>query len=258
MTSPATLYQPSCGPLHHLNPLTKLTISLSAIAATLGGPGYWLATILFLFVLLPLAAWGGVTRPLLRRSLTIIAPLAVMLFFIHGFFNPQGTTPLFSLGTLTFTHEGARYAYWVTSRLLALVTAAMLLHLVTHPGHLIATLTVCGLPPWLAYILGSSLQIIPQMQDKGRAIMEAQRARGLETEGSLLRRARALPHLLIPLVLGSLVEMEERAIALEARAFRAPGPKTVWRPPLDSTPQRWLRRVLVLLTVLLIGTSLWL
>lgn len=258
MTQPATLYLPGDGPLHRLNPLTKLTVSLCFVVATLGGPGYWLATLLFLFGLLPLAAWGGVAPPLLRRSLKIIAPLAVMLFFIHGFFNPQGATPLFSLGAFTFTREGARYAYWVASRLLTIVTATMLLLLVTHPGHLMAALMARGLPPSLAYILSSSLQIIPQMQGKARAIMEAQQARGLETEGSLLRRTRALPHLLAPLILGSLVGAEERAIALEARAFRAPGPKTIWRPPPDSEPQRWLRRVLILLTLLLVGVGLWL
>lgn len=258
MTQPTTLYLPGKGPLHQLNPLTKLTLSLCFVAAALGGPGYWLATLLFLFGLLPLAVWGGVARPLLRRSLTIIAPLVIMLFFVHGFFNPDGVTPLFNLGVFTFTREGAQYAYWVASRLLIIVTAAMLLLLVTHPGHLMAALTSRGLPPSLAYILSSSLHILPQMQGKARAIMEAQRARGLETEGSLLRRARALPHLLTPLVLGSLAEAEERAIALEARAFRAPGPKTIWRPPPDSAPQRWLRRALILLTLALLGAGLWL
>ncbi len=258
MNPPATLYLPGAGPLHRLNPLTKLTLSLCFVAAALGGPGYWLATALFFLGLLPLAVWGGVAWPLLRRSLTIMAPLVVMLFFVHGFFNPDGATPLFRLGAFTFTHEGARFAYWIASRLLVIITAAMLLLLVTHPGHLMAALTERGLPPTLAYILSSSLQIIPQMQAKAQAIMDAQRARGLETEGSLLRRARALPHLLAPLVLGSLVEAEERAIALEARAFRTPGPKTVWRPPPDSAPQRWLRRALILLTLILIGAGLWL
>lgn len=258
MTHPATLYQSGSGPLHRLHPLTKLTLSLCLTAVALGGPGYWLPTGLLVAGLLPLAVWGGVARPLFSRSLKLAAPLALMLFFVHGFFSPQGETPLFNLGLFTFTVEGGGYAYLVASRLLAVIAAAMLLLLTTHPGDLMVALSERGLPPSLAYILSSSLQIIPQMQIKARAIMEAQRARGLETEGSLLRRARALPPLLIPLVLGSLVDVEERAIALEARAFRAPGLKTVWRPLADSAAQRWLRWGLIGLALALLGVNLWL
>ena len=258
MNHVATLYLPGGGPLHRLHPLTKLTLSFCLMVVAVGGPGYWMATGVFLFGLLPLALWGGVIRPLLSRTVKIIAPLALMLLLIQGFFHPQAATPLFDLGLFTFSLEGGRFAYLVASRLLAIVAASMLLLLTTHPGRLMAALSQRGVPSTLVYIVSSSLQIIPQMQQKARIIMEAQRARGLETEGSLLRRARALPPLLLPLVLGSLVAAEERALALEARAFRAPGAKTVWRTPPDSARQSWLRRGLLLLTLLLLGGNIWL
>ncbi len=257
MPPPATLYLPGDGPLHRLHPLTSLTLSLCLTAVALGGPGYWLPTVLFAGVLLPLALRGSVARPLFSRSLKLLAPLVFMLFFVHGFFSPQAATPLFHLGPLTFSREGGRYAYLVASRLLVIISASMLFLLTTHPARLMAALSQRGLPPALAYIISSSLQIIPHMQASARAIMEAQRARGLETEGSLLRRARALPPLLAPLVLGALAEAEDRAIALEARAFRAPGHKTIWRSPPDSVAERGLRRGLLLLTLALLGVNLW-
>ncbi len=255
---PATLYLPADGPLHRLHPLTKLTLSLCLMLAALAGPGIFLPAALFLLLILPLARWGCMAGTLLSRTIRLVAPLALTLGLIHGFFSPLGVTPLFQAGPFTFTLEGGRYAFLVASRLLVVVAAAMLLLLTTHPGLLMSALQERGLPPSLAYIIGSTLQIIPHLQQKARTIMDAQRARGLETEGSLLRRARALLPLLTPLVFASLIEAEERAMALEARAFRTAARKTVWRPPADTPRQRRLRRLLLLLTFALLSVRLWL
>lgn len=254
----ATLYLPAGGPLHRLHPLSKLTLSLCLMVAAVGGPGILLPAAIFLLVLLPVALWGRVSGLLLARTVSIVAPLGVMIVLIQGFFSPLGVTPLFHAGLFTFTLEGGRYAFLVVSRLLVIVAASMLLLLTTHPGLLMAALCEKGLPPSLAYIISSTLQIIPRLQQKALMIMDAQRARGLETEGTLLRRARALLPLLAPLVFASLIEVEERAMALEARAFRAPVRKTIWRLPADTVRQRWLRRLIILLTLMLLGTRLWL
>ena len=96
----------------------------------------------------------------------------------------------------------------------------------THPSTLMTALTQRGLPPSLTYIIVSTLQIIPQMQLKASTIIDAQRSRGLETQGGLHRRVSALLPLVGPLVFGSLVDVEERAIAIEARAFKAKRTKT--------------------------------
>jgi energy-coupling factor transport system permease protein len=72
-------------------------------------------------------------------------------------------------------------------------------------------------------------------------VIEAQRARGLDTEGSWPRRLRGVLPLVAPLVIGSLVEIEERALALEVRAFGAPGRRTVLRRLPDGAGQRAAR-----------------
>ncbi|MCB9421159.1 MAG: energy-coupling factor transporter transmembrane protein EcfT [Ardenticatenaceae bacterium] len=251
-----TLYLSTDGPLHRVHPLTKLTLLLVVLAAALLVPGYWLPIALFLVVLL-LAVWGGVGRVWLGRNGRVLLPLIIMLFVIHGFFNPNGQTPLFTVWRFTLTREGVAYAFLLSSRLAAIVGVALLLLLTTHPGDLLTALTQRGLSPALAYIISSTLYILPQMQAKAKAIMQAQQARGLETEGALWRRARALLPLLAPLVLGALVDSEERAIALEARAFRVRGPKSVLHILPDSPGQRGLRMGLWLSVVLLIGWRLW-
>lgn len=45
-------------------------------------------------------------------------------------------------------------------------------------------------------------------------IMDAQRSRGLETEGNLITRAKSFLPLISPVVMSSLINTRERAIAL--------------------------------------------
>jgi energy-coupling factor transport system permease protein len=74
----------------------------------------------------------------------------------------------------------------------------------------------------------------------------------LETEGGLPRRLRALLPLVAPLILGSLMDLEERAIALEARAFTRRGPKTSLMEIPDSPLERVARWGLLLAVAALI------
>jgi len=73
----------------------------------------------------------------------------------------------------------------------------------------------------------------------------AQRARGLDTEGSVWRRIRGIVPIVGPVILGSIGEVEERTLALEARGFSRPGRRTLLWVPLDSGAQRLARWLIV-------------
>ena len=84
------------------------------------------------------------------------------------------------------------------------------------------------------------------MVERASVIQAAQRARGLDTEGSLRARLRGVLPLVGPVILSSLTEVEERSLALEVRAFGKPGRRALlWRMP-DSTIQLVVRAVLLL------------
>ena len=78
-----------------------------------------------------------------------------------------------------------------------------------------------GFSPRFGYIVTSVFQIIPQMMGTMNTIMDAQRSRGLETEGNLRTRGKAFLPLISPVVMSSLINTRERAIALEVRGFGA-------------------------------------
>jgi energy-coupling factor transport system permease protein len=229
-------------PVHRLNPLTKLTLTGLLLVAGLFLPGVWTNYLLFLAVVLPLSAAAGVGRQLLGSAWKIVLPFAISLFLIQGFLWPQGT-PVLHIGPLSLKAEGLRFAVISTGRILVIVSSFVFFSLTTRPDHLMNSLSRIGFPTNLAYVIVATIQIVPRFQSRAATILDAQRARGLETEGGLRTRARAVLPLVIPLVLSSLIDVEERALAVEARAFNRQGPKTflvelpdaAWEPTA-----RWL------------------
>ncbi len=257
MQDQLSLYIDRNSPLHRLNPLTKLALSFSLVLIGFLGPGYWLPTILFVGILIPLSLWGNIGKEFLQRAVRLILPLVLFLFVMQSLFYPGGRTVLVRIWIVSLKLESIQFAYLTATRILNMVGAFLLLLLSTHPSTLMTDLTHRGLPPALTYILVSTLQIIPQMRNKANTIIDAQRSRGLETQGSVRARIGALFPLVGPLVFGSLVDVEERAIAIEARAFKAKRVKTSLREVPDSPLQRQVRWGLGLLTLVMIGIGLW-
>jgi energy-coupling factor transport system permease protein len=244
-------YSPGASPLHRLHPLTKLAAAALIILATYLLPGLLTPLALFLLVLL-LAFVSGVAGSLLRTVVRVIVPITFSLFLIQGIlFPPAGATPL-PLGPITLTIEGLAFALLISTRLLTMSATVLLLLRTTHPADLVFALTERGLPRSIGYILLVTLQIIPDMSARATAILEAQRSRGLETQRGFFR-ARGLVPLVGPLVVGALVDVEERAMALESRGYTASGPKTNLRQLTDSGVQRVARLVLLLGMLDLIG-----
>lgn len=258
MSPSPTLYIPGQGWLYRLNPVTKLVLVGCLLLLSFLAPGIWTPLLLFAALLLPLAWLNGLSRPFARSVGRIIAPLAAFLFVIHGLFNPAGQTVLLTVGPLALKQEGVIFALLMTSRILCFLGATLLLVFTTPPAALMLALAQHGAPASLTYILGATLQLIPHMRARAAAITAAQQARGLETSGSLRHRARALLPLLTPLVLSTLVDAEERAIALEARAFRASRPKTSLIDLPDPAAERVLRWLAAGVTLLLTGANWWL
>lgn len=250
------LYQPRPSALHRLHPLTKLTFSFGLIVLALGAGIDWVPLALYLLVLIPLSIVGAVARPFISASVRLLLPFAISLFLIQSLFFPEGTTVLARLGPLSIKAEGVRFAFASTARILLITGALLLTLLTTHPGVLMSALVQKGLPPTLAYVIVTTLQIVPQMRERANLIVDAQRSRGLETQGSFLRRARALVPLIGPLVLGALLDVEERTLALESRAFSAATPKTSLFELPDPAYERVLRWAILLGIVVIVGFRL--
>ena len=244
-------------PLHQANPLTKLVFVLSVILISYLSPWYWTAVALIgLDILLSFA--GNIQREYLSVVRRLVLPVVGFLFVMQSLFLPEGETIIFSFWFIDLSLENVQTAFLNASRIFVMVSSFILLILTTHPSELMSDLTRRGLPGQLAYVVVSTLQILPQMQVKAATIIDAQRSRGLDTEGGFRKRVGSLLPLVGPLVFGSLVEVEERAIAIEARAFTSRIPKTSLREIPDTQFDKGLRWLLVFFTVLVILLRIWL
>jgi len=244
--------------IHRLNPLTKLTLVFGLILISFISPFYWTSVILMLAVIIPLVVIGKVTREYLNAAVRIILPAAVFIFVMQSLFQPLGGRELFRWWFLHPTLESTSFAFRNASRVFAIASSFTIFLLTTHPRELMTDLTRRGMPPQIAYVIISTLQILPQMQAKAQTIISAQRSRGLDTQSSFLRRIGAIVPLVGPLVFGSLVEVEERAVAIEARGFTSTHVKTSLHEIPDSGTDKTVRWILIVLVIIVLAARLWL
>jgi energy-coupling factor transport system permease protein len=249
----ARLQPPAPTAYHRLNPLTKLVVAVVTTFGALVVGGYLAPAFLVAALVIPGAAAAGVVARVARSAVVVTLPLAIAVSLVSVFTRP-GTTVLFVVGPFDATVEGVDFAARITVRLFVMAAALSLFVFTTPPRALIADLERRGVSPRLAFAAAAVLGAVPAMVERGREVLDAQRARGLDSEGTLLRRATGVVPLVAPVVLGALHDVEARSLALEARAFGRPGPRHLLWAPEDTTRERALRWLLLLaLPIVLAG-----
>jgi energy-coupling factor transport system permease protein len=236
---PAYVLRVPTGTYRALNPLTKFVIALSSALVAFGVRG-WTGPLSVLVVTAAIALIAGVSRSL-RRFVLATIPIVASILLVNAFLYPGATDVLFRVGPLAATGTGGTVALQATLRVLAFALSVAVFSLTTATDDFLADLECRGTGRRLTFVVGSAIRTIPAMGSRAVEIVEAQRARGLDTEGSIRRRLRGIVPLAGPMVFGSLAEVEERTVALEARAFSAPVRRTVMRTLPDGSGQRAMR-----------------
>ncbi len=251
---PDVIGRPGPSPFHRLNPLTKATLATTtAVAAVALGGLVGPAILVGAAVVVP-AVMAGVLRRLLALAAILALPIALSAFLINLFFFPGGETILLRVGPIAASAEGLGFAMEILARILAISGAITLFYLTTRPADLVVDLERRGVSSRAAFVINASVQTVPAMVERAGQITAAQRARGLDTEGSIWRRVRGIVPIVGPVILGSIAEVEERTMALEARGFSRPGRRTLLWSPADSSREALLRWAMVLaLAALVVG-----
>lgn len=249
---PAGYFRPGSGWLHRRHPLTKLLgLGVVLLAAFLLPP--WTLPI-SVGALAVTAATAGLLGPAVR-ALRIPAVLLASIVVVNALFFPGATDRLVELGPLAVTREGLGFGLISAGRILAVFLASILLLLSTLADDLLEALIARGVSHRFAFVVLSAVQLVPRMQARAGTILAAQQARGLEIGGSPGRRARALLPLVGPVLLGALIDVRERTLALEARGFGARPDRTAYRLVLDPPIDRWLRLGLLVAVVVVVATA---
>lgn len=231
-----------------LYPMTKFYMALAIAVITLLLPGIELKAICFVCLCI-LAAASGVIKTFAARMMKSIGVIVLILLIIQTLFYPAGT-PIFSFWIFTAKWEGLFVALRLSLNLAGAGGAILWFFCLTTERDFVLALEKAGMNPKASYVVLSTLQMIPVMKRQSQTILNAQKARGVETEGNLLVRAKVFVPTLVPLVLSSIQGIEERALTLEARGFSVETPSThyydIHPEPVDKTVQVLTGIVLVI------------
>lgn len=219
-------YFPGDTMIHRLDPRIKIII-ISLFIASLFFIDNFIPYIFILgFILLVIK----ISKVPLKFILKGIKPLffIILITFTINVFMTKGEV-LFELGPLAVTKEGLSQAIFMALRLVFLITGTSLLTLTTSPivltdgiEKLLSPFKRIGLPAHeLAMMMTIALRFIPTLLEETDKIMKAQMARGADFEsGNILRRAKNLVPLLVPLFINAFRRADELATAMEARCYR--------------------------------------
>ena len=231
MISDITLGQffPGFSVIHKLDPRTKILLSLIFIIAI------FVANNVLAFLLLTIAV--GVTVSLSRISFKVILkgikPIIIILLFtaiLNLFLTTGEGEPLVEFWVLKIYPEGIARAFFMAYRVILLIIGtSVLLTYTTSPisltdglESLLAPLKKIGVPVHLfAMMMSIALRFIPTLVEETEKIMNAQKSRGADfSSGGLIKRAKALIPILIPLFVSSFKRADELATAMECRCYR--------------------------------------
>jgi energy-coupling factor transport system permease protein len=138
--------------------------------------------------------------------------------------------------TPSFTVEQLVFLITQVLRILAFAFLAIVIPYTYNPSQYGITFRGLGIGDKFAYAMDLSFRLVPSTARDFTIILDAQRARGYEVDklrGGIVAKIRRLAPLVIPLVIGAIINGEEIADAMDLRAFGIQ--KRTWLPELIYT-----------------------
>ena len=226
---------PGFSPLHKLDPRTKIILAIASIVAV------FFANNPVSFALITLATLSMiiVSRISLKVVLKGIKPLIIILIFtavLNVFMTGGEGEPLVEFWIFSIYTEGiVRAVYMALRVVLLIIITSMFLTYTTSPisltdglESLLSPLKLIKIPVHtFAMMMSIALRFIPTLVEETEKIMNAQKSRGADfSSGGLIKRAKALVPILIPLIVSSFKRAEDLATAMECRCYRGDKKRT--------------------------------
>lgn len=228
-------YYPADSILHKIDPRVKLIGTITFIISLFIFDNYigYIVAAIFLFGVIKISK---VPLKFIFRGLKAV--IALLLFTVtFNLFAPG--TELFRIGFLKVTIEGVKLAVLMGIRLTFLIIGSSLMTFTTTPNHLtdglekvMGPLRKIKVPVHeISMMMSIALRFIPILMEETDKIMKAQMARGADFEsGGLLKRAKNLVPLLVPLFVSAFRRANDLAMAMEARCYRGGEGRTKMKP----------------------------
>ena len=237
MISDITLGQffPGNSPIHRLDPRTKIIIAVFFIASIFvakNPAGFLLLTVATILLI----AVSHISFKVILKSIKPLAFIVLFTALLNIFMTKGEGAPLVSFWIINIYTEGIVRAVIMAFRVILLIVgSSVLLTYTTSPisltdglESLLSPLKKIKVPVHtFAMMMSIALRFIPTLIEETEKIMNAQKSRGADfTSGSLIKRAKALIPLLVPLFVSSFKRAEELATAMECRCYRGDKKRT--------------------------------
>lgn len=229
-------FYPAPSVLHRMDPRVKLVGTFIFLVSLFLGKGLAAYAVATLFLAAVIRMSKVPFRMILKGLKAIIIILLITVSF--NLFLTEGEV-LVKFGFLKITKEGISVAFFMAVRLVYLVVGASLMTLTTTPNDLtdgleniLGPLKKIRIPVHeISMMMSIALRFIPILLDETDRIMKAQKARGADFEtGNLIRKAKNMVPLLVPLFISAFRRANDLAMAMEARCYRGGEGRTKMKP----------------------------
>lgn len=222
--------------VHRLDPRVKLMATVIFIISLFVVNNFWgylLAAAFLAFVI----RLSHVPFKFMIKGMKAILLLLILTVVFNLFLTPG--EPLISLWKLTITKEGLITAIKMAVRLSFLIIGSSVMTLTTTPNNLtdgmeslLHPLKKIHVPVHeISMMMSIALRFIPILLEETDKIMKAQIARGADFEsGNLIKKAKSMVPLLVPLFISAFRRANDLAMAMEARCYRGGDGRTKMKP----------------------------
>lgn len=222
--------------IHKLDPRVKLVATITFIISLFVVQNFIGYIIAALFLVLAIKLSKVPFRFMIKGMKAIV--FLLMITVVFNLFLTPGEA-LISIWKLTITKEGLKTAVFMAIRLMFLIVGSSIMTLTTTPNSLtdgmeklLNPLKKIKVPVHeIAMMMSIALRFIPILIEETDKIMKAQIARGADFEsGNLIKKAKSLVPLLVPLFISAFRRANDLAMAMEARCYRGGEHRTKMKP----------------------------
>jgi len=222
--------------IHKLDSRVKLGTTVLFIISLFVFDGFWGYAVAALFLIL-IVRLSKVPFQFMVKGMKSILFLLSITVLCNLFLTPG--KPIVQIWKFSITREGLRLAILLAIRLSFLIIGSSVMTLTTTPNQLtdglekmLRPLNKIKVPVHeIAMMMSIALRFIPILMEEADKIMKAQLARCADFDsGNLIKRAKGLVPLLVPLFISAFRRANDLAMAMEARCYRGGDYRTKMKP----------------------------
>ena len=246
-------YFPGNSVIHRMDSRFKIVLDILYVVILFVADNYVSLAIAGIFILMAYAV-SEIKPVMMLKSLKPLMPLILFTAILNLFFVKGEGEPLVDWWIFHIYMEGISTAVFMIVRIVCLIIGMSLLTYTTSPivltdaiERLLSPLKKIRLPVHeLAMMMTIALRFIPTLIEETDKIMSAQKARGADLDtGGLMKRAKALIPILIPLFVSAFKRATELAMAMECRCYKGGEGRTKLRQ-LKAQPFDYMIGLLML------------